>query len=177
VVPPPSTVPVGPPFPCAPAVYVSAVPQGSPTMVHRYPAALQRPLAAGHLAGTHLVADINDPDDSWVRAADVLVLPTGRPLHAAGEEAWRGVFRRYPGAALLSVEEAIGGALVLLPNGGRLRTRWVGPQVWWASSAVAASVVHDRVVSTAPAEEPMPARVPVALGVDGEMALLDVTVL
>jgi len=174
-VPIPSTVPVGYTSPVQRPVYVSVAPEEGRATVRRYPAPVQRRTMERHLAGTHLVADIDDPDARWPRSADVLLLPLGRPRHTAGMTGWEDIAARYPGCALLAVEEPEDGCLALLRDGMRLRARWHGRRPWWTSAAVAASVVHDHAMSTM--SSPGPVRVQVALGADTENALLVVDVL
>ncbi|MDX2695430.1 hypothetical protein [Streptomyces ipomoeae] len=175
LVPVPSTVPVGCTSPVQRPVYVSAAPDERRATVRRYPAPVQRRTVEGHLAGTHLVADIDDPDASWPRSADVLLLPLGRPRRLDGKARWEDIAARYPGCALLAIEEPEDGCLALLPGGMRLRARWQGRRPWWTSAAIAASVVLDHTMSRA--DSPGPMRLQVAIGPDAETGLLDIVAL
>ncbi len=154
--------------PVLPPMYVTVPPDGTPAVVRRYHAALQRPSQEAHLADAHLVADIDDPDTRWPRAADVLVVPARRAAAAAQAAA------RFPGCALVATEEPDGGCVALLTrSGARVRATWSGPRPWWACAALAASVVFDRALcGTRP-----PAQVPVTIGADAPPALLTLTVL
>ncbi|WP_328916887.1 MULTISPECIES: hypothetical protein [unclassified Streptomyces] len=167
--------------PVAAPMYVSSSvgAEGEPVTVRRFHAALQRPGQEGHLAGAHLVADIDDPDRRWPRSADVLYVPLGR---GAGwnEERRAAAAARHPGCALIAVEEHDGGCLALFRDAGvRLRAKWLGPRPWWASAAVAASVLHDRILcGPGPADEHRaPFRVEVTIGEGAGTGLLDVTAL
>ncbi|MEV2213423.1 hypothetical protein AB0H86_18555 [Streptomyces sp. NPDC050997] len=174
-VPVPSTVPVGYSSPVQRPVYVSAASGERRATVRRYPAPVQRRTMERHLAGTHLVADIDDPDARWPRSADVLLLPLGRPRHVAGMMGWEDIAALYPGCALLALEEPEDGCLALLRDGMRLRARWHGRRPSWTSTAIAASVVHDHAMSTM--SGPGPVCIQVAIGAEAEAGLLDVTVL
>lgn len=172
--------------PVVPPMYVSVDAAGGPVTVRRFHASLQRPGQESHLAGAHLIADIDDPDGRWPRSADVLLIPKGRghgaetaPARSWSEYGDGAVAARYPGCALLTVEEHDDGCLALFRDGGlRLRARWTGRRPWWASAHIAASVVHDHVLS---AQDPDPRRpsfrTGVSIGPDTEPGLLDVTVL
>jgi hypothetical protein len=131
--------------PLRPAVYAAATASGPHVVVRRFPASLQRDSAQRHLVGTHLVVDIDDPDPGWLGAAGVLVVPPGRPLHAGGEEAWQRTLQAHPGALVLALARPGDSALLLVADGLRLRAVWQEPRPWWASTEIAASVVHDLV--------------------------------
>jgi hypothetical protein len=170
-------------------MYVSVRPEGALLTVRRYHASLQRPSQESHLAGSHLVADIDDPDTQWPRAADVLLVPSrpqdGREPGArdgAGAEA----AARHPGCSLVAVEERDGGCVALLCGSGvSVRARWSGPRPWWASAAIAASVVYERLLCGPDepegpgADDPgrPPLRLSVTIGADAEPALLVVAAL
>lgn len=174
-VPVPSAVPVGLSSPVQRPVFVSAASASRRATVRRYPATVQRRTMEQHLAGTHLVADIDDPDTAWPRSADVLLLPLGRPRQGAGSVSWEDIAARYPGCALLAVEEQEDGCLALLREGERLRARWRGRRPVWTSAAIAASVVHDHTTSTPGG--PSAVCVEVVIGSEAETGLLDITVL
>ncbi|WP_405985722.1 hypothetical protein [Streptomyces sp. NBC_00872] len=172
VVPVPPANPVRPLSPAAPPMYVSVVPVNGRATVARYPAAVQRRREERHLAGTHLVADINDPDSRWPGSADILLVPLGRSRSSRGPQGRPEAFARYPGCALLAVEEPEDGCLALLRNHLRLRVCWSGRRPWWASAAICASVVHDHVISGP--DTHAPARVQVTIGQEAEPGLLDI---
>ncbi len=167
---------VRPSFPAQPPVYASAPQRDGYARVRRYPAALQRPAAERHLAGAHLVADADHPDARWTDSADVVAVPSGRPLAAAGRDAWAALLRRRPGLALLAVEQPAGGALLVLRDGRLLRAAWSGPgeRPWWATAPVAASVVHDHLAALPRGAAPQ-ARIGVRTGEQGGTGLLEVT--
>jgi hypothetical protein len=171
VVPVPAAAPTGPLSPVARAVFVSVAWAGARACVRRYPAALQRRTQERHLAGTHLVADADDPDTVRLRSADVLLVPLGRPCHMAGPAGWTDIMARFPGCALLAVEEPSDGTLAVLSGGEHLRAGWSGPRPWWASAVVAASVIHEHVV----AGRAGPARIAVTIGAEAEAGILDIT--
>ncbi|MFF4520487.1 hypothetical protein [Streptomyces bluensis] len=175
LVPVPSAVPVGYSSPVERPVYVSASSGESRATVRRYPAPVQRRTMERHLAATHLVADIDDPDARWSRSADVLILPLGRPRHLDGLLSGEDIAARYPGCALLAIEESEDGCLALLRDGVRLRARWQGERPSWASAAIAASVVYDHALSTE--HSPRPVRIQVAIGAETEAGLLDIALL
>lgn len=126
--------------------------------LRRYPAGLQRS-RLGHLgAGTHLVADLAEPDSGVRRSADVLLVPAERAestfesttestfesaTDPAARSTWRELGRGLAGCALIAVERPDGGCLALLPDGRRLTAVWQERPAW-ASFAVAASVVHEQ---------------------------------
>ncbi|MFG2884373.1 hypothetical protein ACGFYV_19115 [Streptomyces sp. NPDC048297] len=170
LVPVPSAVPVGSTSPVQRPVYVSAAPDGGRITVRRYAAPLQRRTRERHLAGTHLVADIDDPDATWPRSADVLLLPLGRPSRTEATAIRDAVAARYPGCGLIAIEEPDDACVVLLRDGGRLHARWHGGRPSWASAAIAASVVHDHAVPMAGA--PGPVRLQVTIGPDSGTGLL-----
>ncbi|WP_225830571.1 hypothetical protein [Streptomyces sp. NK08204] len=107
--------------------------------LHRYPAVHQR-AQDRHLAGARLTADPDDPDVRWPRSADVLLVPLGR---LAGPDALSraALAARFPGAALVAVEEPDAGCLLLPAGGTPLRCRWLRRPAW-ASFASAASAAH-----------------------------------
>ncbi|MEV5984959.1 hypothetical protein AB0L85_08030 [Streptomyces sp. NPDC052051] len=170
LVPVPSSVPIGCASPVQRPVYVSAPSDEGRITVRRYPAPVQRRTVEGHLAGTHLVADLDDPDTRWPRSADVLLMPLGR--HRESSANWDDIATRYPGCGLLAREEPEDGCLALLRGGVRLRAHWHGERPSWASAAIAASVVHDHAPPTADA--PGPVRLQVTIGPDAETGLLDI---
>ncbi|MGW6773596.1 hypothetical protein ACWGBX_24680, partial [Streptomyces sp. NPDC055037] len=174
-VPVPSAVPVGLSSPVQRPLYVSATSESRRATVRRYPAPMQRRTMEQHLAGTHLIADIDDPDASWPRSADILLLPFGRPRHGTAMVSWEDIAARYPGCALLAVEEPEDSCLALMPRGVRLRARWRGRRPSWTSAAIAASVIYDHTMSTL--GSPSPVCIQVAIGPEAESALLDITVL
>jgi hypothetical protein len=178
----PSLVPlpagtVGRALPAEPPVFVSTGLRDGRARLARFPAALQRRTAEGHLAGAHLLADVDHPDAEWVGSADVLTVPVGRPLRTAGADAWGAVFRRYPGLALLAVEQDSGGAVLVLRDGRRLRAQWSGERPWWATAAAAASVVHDLVMAPPGPAGTGPVRIEVRTGPGCGTGLLDVAAL
>lgn len=167
-------------------MYVTVGTDGDAVTVRRYHAALQRPSQEGHLAGAQLVADIDDPDTQWPRSADVLLVPArprGGPVPAERAAAGAEAVARYPGCALIATEERDDGCVALLPGSGtRVRATWSGPRPWWVSPAIAASVVHERLLSGprppyGPGAGRPPLRVRVTIGADAEPALLVVTAL
>lgn len=175
----PSMVPlpdvtVGRSFPAEPPVFVSTGLRDRAAYLRRFPAALQRRTAERHLAGTHLLADIDHPDAEWVRSADVLTVPPGRGLQTAGADAWAAVFRRHPGLAVLAIEQDAGGAVLVLRDGRRLRAAWSGERPWWATAAAAASVVHDHLMALPRSAGPCAARIEVRAGPGCGTGLLDV---
>ncbi|MGW0767292.1 hypothetical protein [Streptomyces sp. NPDC002676] len=105
----------------------------------RYPAVHQR-AQDRHLAAAHLTADPDDPDVRWPRSADVLLLPLDR---LAGPDALSraALAARFPGAALVAVEEPDADCLLLPTGGTTLHCRWLRrPE--WGSFATAASAAH-----------------------------------
>ncbi|UWE10149.1 hypothetical protein [Actinacidiphila bryophytorum] len=175
----PSLVPlpagtVGRALPAEPPVFAATGLRDGVAHLRRFPAALQRRTAGRHLAGAHLLADVDHPDTEWVGSADVLTVPVGRPLRTAGADAWGAVFRRYPGLALLAIEQDAGGALLVLRDGRRLRAVWAGERPWWATAAAAASVVHDHVMAVPGPAGADPVRIEVWTGDGCGTGLLDV---
>ncbi|MFD8965112.1 hypothetical protein ACFV0C_08920 [Streptomyces sp. NPDC059568] len=190
LVPVPVPAQVRPLSPVTPAMYVSvrsvraadgtdrAYGAYGAATVRRYHASTQRRGQERHLAEAHLVADIDDPDSRWSRSADVLLMPYGRSRPAGDLRSWEDtaeVTARFPGCALLAVEEPDDGVLTLTRKGVRLRARWAGRRPWWASAAIAASVAYDRTVSGPGGDEP--ARVQVSVSREAEPGLLDIAVL
>ncbi|QFR02118.1 hypothetical protein F9278_44900 [Streptomyces phaeolivaceus] len=174
LVPVPTTVPVGHSSPVQRPAYVSVAAGGGSVTVRRYPAPLQRRTMERHLAGTHLVADIDDPDALWPRSADVLLLPLGRPRHLAEAVNREDVAARYPGCALLTVEEPEDGCTALLiKDGVRLRARWRGKRPSWTSAAIAASVIHDHVMSTAGSPGALCVQVTIGAGAEPGLLVVD----
>ncbi|KUL45137.1 hypothetical protein ADL12_04315 [Streptomyces regalis] len=171
----PPTVPVGYSSPVQRPVYVSVASEEGRATVRRYPAPMQRRTMERHLSGTHLVADIDDPDAGWPHSADVLLMPLGRRRHVSGMVSWEAIAALYPGCALLALEEPDGGCLALLRDGVRLRAHWDGRRPSWTSAAIAASVIHDHATSTL--GSPGPSCVQVAIGAEAETGLLVVDAL
>ncbi|MDI3405315.1 hypothetical protein [Streptomyces cavernicola] len=140
-------VPPGPParrtLPHLPARYVTTDVDGegdaaggdegaTRLTLRRYPAAHQRS-QNGHLAGAHLVADLDDPDQRLPRTADVLLVPLDRrPPELRRPE---------PGQLTAYEETGHGCRVTILPNSLSLQARWVH-RPSWADFGVAASVVH-----------------------------------
>ncbi|WP_433888384.1 hypothetical protein [Streptomyces sp. CA-111067] len=173
--------------PVVPPMYVTVGAEGGPLTVSRYHAALQRPSQEEHLAGAHLVADIDDPDTQWPRAADVLLVrlrPGDGPVGTAGRAEREADAGGYPGCSLIATETPDDGCVALLPRlGVRVSARWSGPRPWWVSAAFAASVLYDRLLCLPPDDpdadgsDQRLSRFSVTIGADAEPALLVVTAL
>ncbi|MFI0167583.1 hypothetical protein [Streptomyces sp. NPDC017095] len=130
-------------LPHLPATLVStAVNQGGrdpEISLRRFPAALQQ-APHDHLAAAHLTADPDDPDRRWPRSAEVLLLPHTRYPYPDAVR-WSDFAARFPGCALIAVEETGHGCTVLLGDDTRLRAHWADRPAW-ASFDAAASAVH-----------------------------------
>ncbi|MEU3525836.1 hypothetical protein AB0E62_18540 [Streptomyces sp. NPDC038707] len=170
-----------PRLPQLPAALVTATvaeegePDGGLTIrVRRFPAAAQR-VQRRHLVGAHLAADPDDPDPRWPRSADVLLVPAERGL-LPDDVSGSHLARRFPGHALVAVEETGHGCTARFADGARLRARWTACPAW-ASFAVAASAAHAWVRSgTVPLRPGIRACVTVLAGDHPEAGLVEFTV-
>ncbi|MEU5084897.1 MULTISPECIES: hypothetical protein [Streptomyces] len=178
-IPVPSPGPAAPRLPHLPATLVTATADDEPgdgvtVRVRRFPATAQR-TQSRHLADAHLAADPDDPDPRWPRSADVLLVPAERGL-LPDEVSGSSLARRFPGCALVAVEEAGHGCTALFGDGTRLRARWAERPAW-ASFAVAASAAYAWAGSgPVPLRPGVRARLTVRAGDHPEAGLVEFTV-